>query len=89
MIENLNEILEDIVSRNYEEDWFEFKENWFEPHALGEYIAGMSNAAALAGQEYAFFVWGIEDVSHQVVGTTFDYRRNVKMSHWSIIWHVN
>ena len=78
MIENLNEILEDIVSRNYEEDWFEFKENWFEPHALGEYIAGMSNAAALAGQEYAFFVWGIEDVSHQVVGTTFDYRRNVK-----------
>ena len=43
MIENLNDILEDLISYNYEEDWFEFKENWFEPHALGEYIAGASN----------------------------------------------
>ena len=78
MIENINDILEDLIFRNYEEDWFEFKENWFEPHALGEYIAGMSNAAAMVGQEYAFFVWGIEDANHLVVGTNFDYHRNVK-----------
>ena len=78
MIENLNDILEDLISRNYEEDWFEFKENWFEPHALGEYIAGMSNAAAMVGQKFAFFVWGIEDANHLVVGTNFDYHRNVK-----------
>ena len=70
--------MEDLISRNYEEDWFEFKENWFEPHALGEYIAGMSNAAAMVGQKYAFFAWGIEDANHLVVGTKFDYRRNVK-----------
>ena len=51
---DLSSILEDIISRDYEEDWFEFKENWYEPHALGEYISGMSNAAAMAGQDYAF-----------------------------------
>lgn len=78
MEHNLNNILEDLISRDYEEDWFEFKENWYEPHALGEYISGMSNAAAMAGQDFAFFVWGIEDGSHQVVGTDFDFHRDVK-----------
>ena len=75
---NLTEILEDLISHDYEEDWFEFKENWYEPHALGEYISGMSNAAAMAGQEYAFFVWGVQNDSHEVVGTTFDFHRDVR-----------
>ena len=50
--------------------WFEFKENWFEPHALGEYISGMSNAAAMVGEEYAYFVWGVENNTHIIKGTT-------------------
>lgn len=75
---DLSSILEDIISRDYEEDWFEFKENWYEPHALGEYISGMSNAAAMAGQDYAFFIWGIKNDSHEVVGTSFDFHKDVK-----------
>lgn len=74
----LNDILENLISRDYEEDWFEFKENWFEPHQLGEYISGMSNAAAMAGQKYAYFIWGIENETHRVTGTDFDYHRDVK-----------
>ena len=57
---NLTEILEDLISHDYEEDWYE-------PHALGEYISGMSNAAAMAGQEYAFFVWDVQNDSHEEV----------------------
>ncbi len=49
MAEKLNDFLEKLIAHDYEEDWFEFKENWFEPHQLGEYISGMSNAAAAAG----------------------------------------
>lgn len=78
MKKNLKELLEDLVARDYEEDWFEFKENWFEPHELGEYISGMSNAAAMVGQETAYFIWGIENDSHKVVGTIFDFHRDVK-----------
>lgn len=74
----LETVLEKLISCEYEEDWFEFKENWFEPHALGEYISGMSNAAAMAGQDYAYFIWGIENSSHTIVGTSFDFHRNVK-----------
>ena len=47
---NLTEILEDLISHDYEEDWFEFKENWYEPHALGEYISGMPLEHYLARQ---------------------------------------
>ena len=78
MAEKLNDILEKLIAHDYEEDWFEFKENWFEPHQLGEYISGMSNVAATAGQNQAYFVWGIEDKIHNVVGTDFDYHRDVK-----------
>ena len=75
--QNIENILKDLISREYEEDWFEFKENWFDAHQLGEYISGMSNAAAMVGQEFAYFVWGIENSTHKVVGTKFDYHRDV------------
>lgn len=32
------EIVNDLVNRKTEEEWFEFKENWFDAHGLGEYI---------------------------------------------------
>ncbi len=75
---DLLSIVKSLISRRHEEEWFEFKENWFEPHALGEYISGMSNAAAMAGEEYAYFVWGIEDNTHAVKGTSFDIHQDVK-----------
>lgn len=28
--QNIENILKDLISREYEEDWFEFKENWFD-----------------------------------------------------------
>ena len=61
-------------------------ENWFESHALGEYISGMSNAAAMVGEEYAYFVWGVENNTHIIKGTTFDIHQDVKMSRSNITW---
>ena len=67
----LKSIVKSLISHKHEEEWFEFKENWFESHALGEYISGMSNAAAMVGEEYAYFVWGVENNTHIIKGTTF------------------
>ena len=74
---NIKDLVKDLIDHRYEEEWFEFKVNWFEPKILGEYVSALSNAAALAGRENAYFIWGIEDKTHKVVGTNFDYRRNV------------
>lgn len=72
------EIIKDIVNHYSEEEWFEFKENWFEAHGIGEYISALSNAAALCRKDFAYLIWGINDETHEVVGTKFDFRRDVK-----------
>ena len=46
-MQSLDELVLDLVSYPTEQEWFEFKESWYNPHALGEYISALSNAAAL------------------------------------------
>lgn len=72
------EIVKNLISHPTEEEWFEFKENWFEAHGIGEYISALSNAAAVCRQEYAYLVWGVKDETHEVSGTVFNYRAEVK-----------
>ena len=68
-----------------EREWFEFKANWYEPTQLGEYISALSNAAAYDGQKTGYFVWGINNETHDVEGTNFDPNQDVKhepLKHW-------
>lgn len=74
----LEAVIENLIAHKHEEEWFEFKVNWNEHRALGEYISAMSNAAAILGEENAYFVWGIENNTHRVVGTDFDIHQDVK-----------
>lgn len=61
-----------------ETEWVEFKENNFDPQQIGEYISALANSAAMEGKAHAYMAWGIEDLSHEVVGTTFDPRKTKK-----------
>ena len=74
----LEAIVRDLIAHSHEEEWFEFKTNWITDHEIGEYISALSNAAALVGQDAGYLVWGIENNTHRVIGTTFDYHRDVK-----------
>lgn len=55
-----------------ETSWVEFKVNNSSPDEIGEYISALSNAAALDGKDSAYLIWGVEDGTHDIVGTTFD-----------------
>jgi len=55
-----------------ETEWIEFKRNHYEPQLLGEYLSALANAACLAGQPRGYLVFGIDDETHEVVGTRFD-----------------
>ena len=55
-----------------ETEWFEFKRNRYEPKQIGEYLSALANAACLAGQPRGYLVFGIDDATHDVVGTDFD-----------------
>lgn len=55
-----------------ETEWFDFKRNHCEPHLLGEYLSALANSACLAGQPCGYLAFGIDDATHDVVGTQFD-----------------
>jgi ATP-dependent DNA helicase RecG len=67
---NLPELLEHLRTANRESEWVEFKLNDDEPESIGEYISALSNSATLAGKRFGYVVWGISNVTHDVVGTT-------------------
>lgn len=77
-MQNLETVVRELIEYTTEEEWFEFKENWYEENGIGEYISSMSNVAALLGKEYAYLVWGVNNVTHEFTDTTFTYHRDVK-----------
>lgn len=77
-MKNYKTIVESLIQYQAEEEWFEFKENWFEYHAIGEYISAISNAAAIRGKECGYFIWGVNDNTHEIVGTNINYQKDLK-----------
>ena len=67
----INSIIEEARKYLYEQPWIEFKHNNYDPQEIGEYISALSNTAALFNQEHAFLIWGIDDKTHEIVGTSF------------------
>ncbi|CAG1011962.1 hypothetical protein BURK2_04403 [Burkholderiales bacterium] len=55
-----------------ETEWLEFKRNHHEPQAIGEYLSALANSACLASQARGYLLFGIDDSTHEVVGTRFD-----------------
>ena len=74
---SLKDTILELCSMPEEQEWFEFKENWFQPDELGEYVSALSNAAAFHYQEKGYFIWGVNDVTHEIVGTSFNQYRDI------------
>lgn len=54
-----------------ETEWLEYKVNNEDPTTIGEYISAISNSAAIVGREKGYILWGINNATHEVVGTKF------------------
>lgn len=70
-LDYLRSLLKELCSLPNETEWVEFKHNNADPNMIGERISALSNSAALIGKQAGYLVWGIEDGTHQVVGTDF------------------
>lgn len=75
-----------LLAQPRECEWVEFKQNNDNPDEIGEYISSLANSAAIAGQDCAWLVWGVEDATHRVVGTTARPRErkvgNEELENW-------
>lgn len=64
--------LERLRSLPREAATVEFKSNWDYPEDIGEYISALGNSAALEKHDRAWMVWGVDNHSHDVKGTSFN-----------------
>jgi ATP-dependent DNA helicase RecG len=69
--QELYSLLQRLLSTPKENEFIEFKENNYKPEEIGKRISALSNGAALLGQKYGYLVFGVEDATHKVVGTSF------------------
>ncbi len=74
----LTELVKSLIENKSEEEWYEFKDSWFDPVGIAEYISSMSNVAALMGKENAYLIWGVDNETHALTNTTFDYQKDIK-----------
>lgn len=85
-MENLELLIKELVKQPKETAWLEFKLNNDEHHMIGQDICALANAAALAGRDKAYFIWGVEDGTHELKGTSFNWETakvgNEELENW-------
>lgn len=55
-----------------ETEWLEFKRDNHDPQMIGERLSALANEAALHHQPRGYLIFGIDDETHAVVGTSFE-----------------
>lgn len=68
--QDLISLVKELCRLPQETEWVEFKRN-ADVEVIGEYISALANSAALHGKQQAYLVFGVDDESHQLVGTNF------------------
>lgn len=82
----LKDILNDLIKLPSESEWVEFKLNFHSPEEIGERISALANGACIHNQAFGYLVFGVEDGSHLIRGTTFRAKSHKKgkedLEHW-------
>ena len=70
--------LEELLQLKKETEVVEFKHaaNKFETEDIGKYFSALSNEANLKGEEQGWLVFGVEDKTHQVLGSNYKSSRS-------------
>lgn len=84
--EELEQLVSELVKLPVETEWVEFKLNNANPEEIGSDISALSNGASLHEKDRAYIIFGIDDKTHDIVGTTFKPRQakrgNEELESW-------
>ena len=69
MIGNIDILVKELCKLPKEVGWVEFKHNNCEPNMVGEDISALANSATLNDRDYAYMIWGVDDTTHEIIGT--------------------
>ena len=82
-------LLAKLVSYPQETEWIEFKHNFHSEEEIGQRLSALSNSAALLNEPFGYLVFGIEDGTHAIVGTSFKAKRHKKGNEELEMWLLN
>lgn len=71
-IEDPVALLDSLRGLPRETDWVEFKANRFNAESIGKYVSALANSAMFHEKDHAYLVFGVEDGTHDVIGTDID-----------------
>ena len=67
----LKRLILELIRLPRETEWVEFKHNRANAEEIGKYLSALSNSAALLEKLCAYVIWGIDDKTHDIKGSTF------------------
>ncbi|MFC3417173.1 ATP-binding protein [Algoriphagus hitonicola] len=84
--DQLKSLLNDLVKQPNESEWVEFKLNFHSAEEIGERLSALSNGACIHNQPFGYLIFGVEDKTHIIKGTTFKAKSHTKgkedLEHW-------
>lgn len=85
-MENFTELINELCKYPDELPWLEFKTDNYDPEMVGADISALANGAALDEKAHAYFLWGIENETHKIVGTKYNLQNlkkgNEELENW-------
>lgn len=79
-------LVNELVNQPQESECVEFKLNFHSAEEIGERISALSNGACIHNQSFGFLVFGVEDQTQGIKGSTFRAKTSKKgnedLEHW-------
>lgn len=85
-MENLDKLVLELCKYDNETTWIEFKHNNYDSEMIGKDISALANSATIADKSKAYMIWGVDDKTHTLVGTSHNLQLlkvgNEELEHW-------
>jgi predicted HTH transcriptional regulator len=82
---NIDILVKELCKLPKETGWVEFKHNNSEPIMIAEDISALANTATLKDRDFAYMVWGVDDATHDIIGTSVNLPLQKRvMKNWKI-----
>jgi len=79
-------LVDELISSDSEKSCVEFKHNNDNPEAVGKLCSALSNAARIEQLDFGYVIWGIENGTHNVVGTSFNPENKTVGNQVFVMW---
>ena len=85
-MDSLEKLVLELCKFSNETQWVEFKHDNYNPDMIGKDISALANGAALCDKSRAYMLWGIDDKTHEIIGTNHNLQTlkkgNQELENW-------